>query len=292
MVRVGVVILPELRRGAAETAWRRAEDLGFEHAWTYDHLAWRSLRDSTWFGAAPTLTMVAMATSRIRLGTLVASPNFRHPVSFARELVTLDDISGGRFTLGIGAGGTGWDSTMFGHEPWSRAERTERFEEFVELTDLLLRTPTGITWQGRHYAAVDVPMQPGCVQRPRLPFAVAAAGPRGMRLAATYAETWVTTGDPAYAGPRLDAAAGAAVVARQAALLEQACHDIGRDPGTIGRLVLTGLNLDSGLTSPGHFDDTVAQYEAIGVTDLVVHWPRQDEPFAADLATFERIFAG
>jgi alkanesulfonate monooxygenase SsuD/methylene tetrahydromethanopterin reductase-like flavin-dependent oxidoreductase (luciferase family) len=292
MVRVGVVILPELRRGTAEVVWRRAEELGFDHAWTYDHLAWRTLRDSTWFGAVPTLTMAAMATGSIRLGTLVASPNFRHPVSFARELIALDDISQGRFTLGIGAGGTGWDTSMFGRQPWSRAERTQRFEEFVELTDLLLRNPASTTWAGRHYEAVDVPMQPGCVQRPRLPFAVAAAGPRGMRLAAAYGDTWVTIGDPAHRGPRLDAAAGAAVVARQVPRLEQVCHDIGRDPATVGRLVLTGLNLDSGLTSPEHFEDTVGHYEAVGVTDLVVHWPRPDEPFAADQATFERIFAG
>ena len=99
--------------------WRRAEALGFDHAWTYDHLAWRSLRDSPWFGAVPTLTAAAMATERIRLGTLVASPNFRHPVPFATELVTLDDISGGRLTLGIGAGGDGWDATMLGQVAWS-----------------------------------------------------------------------------------------------------------------------------------------------------------------------------
>jgi hypothetical protein len=89
-VRLGVVILPELRRAELVSTWRRAEELGFDHAWTYDHLAWRSLRDSPWFGAIPTLVAAATATTRIRLGTLVASPNFRHPVSFARELIALD----------------------------------------------------------------------------------------------------------------------------------------------------------------------------------------------------------
>src|SRR5881227_993731 len=132
-VRLGVVILPELRWPAARSLWRRAEELGFAHAWTYDHLAWRSLRDSAWFGAVPTLTAAAMATERIRLGTLVASPNFRHPVPLAKELMTLDDISGGRLTLGIGAGGEGWDATMLGHPAWSRPERADRFAEFVGL---------------------------------------------------------------------------------------------------------------------------------------------------------------
>src|SRR5712692_4007145 len=102
-MRLGVVILPELPWSRAATLWRRAEELGFDHAWTYDHLAWRSLRDDPWFGAIPTLTAAAVATGRIRLGTLVASPTFRHPVPFAKELITINDICGGRFTLGIGA---------------------------------------------------------------------------------------------------------------------------------------------------------------------------------------------
>ena len=103
-VRFGVLVLPEFRWSTARDLWRRVEELGFDHAWTYDHLAWRSLRDSTWYGAVPFLAAGAVVTERIRLGTLVASPNFRHPVPFARELVTLDDLSNGRLTLGIGAG--------------------------------------------------------------------------------------------------------------------------------------------------------------------------------------------
>ncbi|MGZ6980514.1 MAG: LLM class flavin-dependent oxidoreductase, partial [Acidimicrobiia bacterium] len=87
-MRVGVLILPEDRWTDAAPMWRRAEALGFAHAWTYDHIAWGPLRDSAWFGAVPTLAAVALVTSTIRLGTLVASPNFRHPVPFARELIT------------------------------------------------------------------------------------------------------------------------------------------------------------------------------------------------------------
>jgi alkanesulfonate monooxygenase SsuD/methylene tetrahydromethanopterin reductase-like flavin-dependent oxidoreductase (luciferase family) len=67
-VRLGVVILPEHRWNSARDIWRRAEELRFDHAWTYDHLAWRSLRDTTWFGAIPTLTAAAGVTQRIRLG--------------------------------------------------------------------------------------------------------------------------------------------------------------------------------------------------------------------------------
>lgn len=210
-MRLGVVILPELRWVDAQRTWRQAEALGFDHAWTYDHLAWRTLRDSPWFSAIPTLTAAATVTERIRIGPLVASPNFRHPVSFAKELVTLDDITRGRLTLGIGAGGTGWDATMLGQNEWSRRERAGRFEEFVELTDLLLREPAASS-SGRFYSADGARTYPGCVQQPRVPFAIAAAGPRGMRLAARHAATWVTTGDRSPDGRILDAAEGAGVV--------------------------------------------------------------------------------
>jgi len=270
--------------------WRHAEELGFDHAWTYDHLAWRSLRDAPWFAAVPTLTAAALATRRIRLGTLVASPNFRHPVPFAKEVVTVDDISGGRFTLGVGAGGTGWDATVLGAEAWSAHERAERFAEFLEVLDLLLREPAA-SYRGRHYTAVEARTYPGCLQEPRVPFAVAAAGGRGMRLAARFAQTWVTVGDVAHAGPPLDAAHGSGVVGAQMARLDEACAAAGRDPGSLARLVLTGPLLGAGLGSVDAFDETVGRYAAVGVTDLVVHWPRRAEPYQGDPALFERIFS-
>jgi len=176
-------------------------------------LAWRSLRDRPWFGAVPTLTAAAAVTDRIRLGPLVATPNFRHPVPFARELITLDDVSAGRLTLGLGAGGPGWDATMLGQAPWSARERAARFGEFVELTDRLLREPA-TSHRGRYFVADEARTYPGCVQQPRVPFAIAATGPRGMRLAASYGEVWVTTGDRHRERP-LPADDGARVVRAQ-----------------------------------------------------------------------------
>ena len=78
-LRVGLVILPEHRWVEAAPRWRAAEEYGFDHVWTYDHLGWRSLVDGPWFDAVATLTAAATVTGRIRLGTFVASPNFRHP---------------------------------------------------------------------------------------------------------------------------------------------------------------------------------------------------------------------
>ena len=288
-MRLGVVILPEHPWREGRAIWQRAEALGFDHVWTYDHLSWRTLRDDPWFDAMPTLTAAALATERIRLGTLVASPNFRHPVPFAKELMTLDDISGGRLTLGIGSGGTGWDATVLGTPAWSPRERADRFAEFVTLTDRLLREPQ-TSFAGEFYAADGARNIPGCVQQPRVPLAIAATGPRAMRLAVTYGQTWVTTGDR---GPesKLSAEEGAAVVRGQIDRLDRECGAAGRDPGSLDRLVLSGVCLDSGLASADAFDETVGRYAEAGVTDFVVHWPRPDGPFAGDIGTFEQIFS-
>lgn len=286
-MRFGVVILPEHPWSVGRAIWRQAEDLGFDHAWTYDHLAWRDLRDSTWFGTMPTLTAAALATERMRIGTLVASPNFRHPVPFARDLVALDDVSAGRLTVGIGAGGTGWDATMLGQPSLSAAERADRFEEFVDLLDRLLRDPP-VDHRGEWFDAVDVPMAPGCVQVPRVPLAIAATGRRGMELAARCGQVWVTNGERTY-DQVLDARDGAPIVAAQAARLDAACAATGRDPSTIDRLVLLGFQLDAGLGSVEQFRDLVGHYASAGVTDLVVHRPRPASPFAGDLDRFAEV---
>src|SRR4051812_12953118 len=150
-MRVGIVVLPDRRWADAQRHWRRAEELGFDSAWTYDHIGWRDLVDGPWFDAVPTLTAAAAVTSRIRLGTLVASANFRHPVPFAREVTALDDISGGRVTLGIGAGAPApsFDALVLGREPLPPRARADRFEEFVELLDTLLRNDR-TTWRGTY----------------------------------------------------------------------------------------------------------------------------------------------
>ena len=286
-MRFGVVILPELGWASSERRWQRAEELGFEHAWTYDHLSWRSFRGLPWYSSIPTITAAAAATSRLRVGTLVASPNFRHPLPFAKDLIALDDISGGRVIAGIGAGGTGFDATALGQATLSPAERAERFAEFVTLTDLLLRQ-SELTWKGRYYSVDEARTYPGSTQQPRIPIAIAAHGPKAMRLAAQHGDFWVTLGGTSNGlwGP----AEGAAAVAAQVKRLEATCQEIGRDPSSLRRLVLTGIPLDPGMSSPSAFRDTVARYEEVGVTDFVVHWPRPSEPYAGDLAMFERIF--
>lgn len=287
-LRLSTVILPHQRwhEGARET-WQRAEELGFHAAYTYDHLSWRSFRDRPWFGAVPTLTAAATATTRIRLGTLVTSPNFRHPVPLAKELVSLDDVSGGRITLGIGSGGTGFDATALGQEPWTGRERADRFAEFVDLLDLLLTSPENASSTGTHYSAHEVRNLPGCVQRPRIPFAVAAVGPRAMRVAARHGRGWVTFGDPTLPEDATPTQARDAL-RRQLESLDEAGATEGRRVEE--RVLLVGT---TGATAPlqslGAFVDFAGAHAALGFTEIVLHWPIAGSIFEADPAVFERI---
>src|SRR5256885_15916962 len=172
-MRVGVVVLPEWPWKQAATVWRQVEELGFDHAWTYDHLSWRTLRDGPWYGTVPTLSAAAVITSRIRLGSLVYTPNYRHPVPFSREVMSLDDLSGGRFTLGLGAGTlAGYDNAILGEEPRSPRERTARYGEFVRLLNRLLTEPVTTETGGEDYRAARVPHPPGPRPRPPVPFPV------------------------------------------------------------------------------------------------------------------------
>jgi alkanesulfonate monooxygenase SsuD/methylene tetrahydromethanopterin reductase-like flavin-dependent oxidoreductase (luciferase family) len=155
--------------------------LGIGHAWVFDHHSWRTLRDRTWYDSLTLLTAVAGITDRIRLGTMVTTPNFRHPVVLAKQVMTLDEVSGGRFVFGVGAGAAGPDALLLGGPELSGQDRATRFAEFVELSDLLLRNQV-TNYAGQHFTAVDARMIPGCVQRPRVPLAIAASGSRGLAV--------------------------------------------------------------------------------------------------------------
>ncbi|MEU6040126.1 LLM class flavin-dependent oxidoreductase [Actinomadura sp. NPDC047616] len=280
--QISTVMWPTTSWPEAGRTWRRAEELGFAAAWVYDHVAWRGT--TPWYDAYTTLAAAAAVTSRIRLGTLVTSPNFRHPVPTAHAIKTIDHVSGGRLTVGIGAGGgtRRSDAGILGGPDWSPRERASRFEEWVRLLDLVLRGPE-TTFTGTYYSAREVLTEPGCVQRPRVPFAIAATGPRGMRLAARYGAMWVTTAGDAD-DPR-------ATVRDQLARLDEACAAEGRDPAELRRLFLTGFTHEPWLRSAESFADLAGAYAELGITDIAVHWPRPGTDWDADMKVFEAVAA-
>ncbi len=286
-MRLSTVILPIYRRTEGGAVWRRAEELGFHAGYTYDHLSWQEFHDGPWFGAVPTLAAAALTTDRSRIGTLVTSPNFRHPVPLAKDLMTLDDVSEGRLIVGIGSGGTGFDASVLGGVPWSAKERTERFGEFVSLLDRLLTQPTttsrapplrrrrgaddpglrataAATLSGGGHRAPGV--RPGGGTRPGLGDLRRAGSSRRR---------------PGRRGPRRGR--------ETTEELGEACRSAGRDPGTVDRVLLGGLTVEDPLASVDAFVDWAGAYAALGFDEVVVHWPVPDSRFAADPDRFERI---
>lgn len=286
-MRHGIVILPQQRWAEARSTWQRAEELGFDHAWTYDHLAWRSLADEPWGATIPTLTAAATVTTTIRLGTFVSSPNFRHPVPFAKDLATLDDVSGGRFLFGVGSGGTGFDALVLGEKQLAGRERHERFVEFVRDLDALLRFERagsgGISFDGEWFTAHEARMVGEPAQHPRMPFIVAADGPKGLDLVAELAEGWVTLGRES---ETLDAWWQS--VADVSHRLDDVLTERGRDAATLDRY----LNLDShsyALASIDAWEDAVGRAGELGFTDVVTHWPRADGVYVGSEGTLAEV---
>jgi alkanesulfonate monooxygenase SsuD/methylene tetrahydromethanopterin reductase-like flavin-dependent oxidoreductase (luciferase family) len=284
-MRFGIVILPQDPWPVARRKWLGAEQYGFDHAFTYDHLSWRSLADEPWHATMPTLTAAAAVTERIKLGTFVSSPNFRHPVPFAREVATVDDVSGGRFLLGVGSGGTGFDASVLGQPEYTPRQRQERFAEFVGDLDLLLRgeqqgSKTGISFDGDWYTADRARMvwaDARDAAHPRVPFLIAANGPKGLELVTRFGEGWVTTGQDGSVGQGWWAS-----VRGLARRLDDVANAAGRNPVTIDRY----LSLDSGGTYSLHsidaFEDAVGQAAELGFTDVICHWPRAHGIYAGD----------
>jgi len=258
--------------------WRRAEEMGFAGGWVYDHLAWRG--HTPWDDAYASLTAAATVTERMRLGTLVTSPNFRTPVPTASAIRTIDRFSRGRLTIGIGAGGDSptSDGLVLGRE-WTPKERADRFAEYVAHLDALLGG-TRVSLTGDHWTAAEAPVGAGLVQQPRPPFWIAAGGPRGVRLAAHYGQGWV-------ANPSSDDPLGE--VRRQVGLLEDACENAGRDAAEMPRLLLTGFTEEPWLASVDAFEEFAGTYAALGITDIAIHWPRPDSDWDTDPKVFEAI---
>ncbi|OYO16371.1 LLM class flavin-dependent oxidoreductase [Enemella evansiae] len=276
-MRVGVCILPEYAWVEAAPRWRAVEELGFDHGWTYDHLVWSGLPDAPWHSTVVTLTAAATVTDRIPLGTWVASPNFRHPVPFARDLVSLTDVAGpGRVICAIGSGGD-TDAELLG-EQLSRGERTRRFGEFVGLLRrALVEDP--LNYSGPRYTVHGYRNLAGAAAEPPR-VVVAATGPRGMRLAIEQGDGWATTG----IGGDDNEAWWQGV--RQ---LTEALAEAG------GRSLDRYLSIDAGpefsLQSKEFCLDQLGRAAELGFTDVVLHWPRPTDPYRGSEQVLEAVAA-
>jgi alkanesulfonate monooxygenase SsuD/methylene tetrahydromethanopterin reductase-like flavin-dependent oxidoreductase (luciferase family) len=262
----GVVVVQDVPWPSWSRRVLDVEALGYDTVWVWDHLVHRTLAPSDpLLDSFGLLSAVAPLTSRLRLGTLVASPTLRHPYLLAKQAMTLDHVSGGRLSLGIGAAGVLRDYVALGIPPWPKAEQVDRFRETVEL---VLAVAGGATsYVGRYYSGDELSIAPGFAQRP-LPLTLAAHGPRTLRIAARHATTWNTI------APRdLPAAEAVAVAADLSAQLSRYADEAGRDPAAIRRSVLLGSEQWPVRSSAAAFADAVRRFRDVGFTDFVLMHP-------------------
>jgi hypothetical protein len=163
--------------------WRDAERCGFDVLWNCDTVVELDQPRHTLFDGPATLTMMAAETHRIRVGMLVTSLYLRQPVTVTKAAVTVDHLSGGRVELALGVSDPSAGAKASGVD-LSAGERVARFGDFVELVDLLLRQEV-TTYHGQFYRCEEAETVPLRVQQPRPPVAIAAHGPKILRIAAS-----------------------------------------------------------------------------------------------------------
>jgi probable F420-dependent oxidoreductase len=248
----------------------RAEQAGFDSIWLYDHLLYR-------FPGQPTLgiwecwsvlSALAEATKRVEIGTLVACDSFRNPAILAKMATTVDEVSEGRFTLGLGAG---WNKPEFDAFGLPFEGRFGRFEESVQIIRPLLREGR-VDFAGKHHRAVDCEIAPRGPRADGPPLLIGSlVGPRMMRLAARHADIWNT----AYLGAPDS-------FVEPLARLRAACEKVGRDPATLEVTATLALACpDLGTPVPltatslsGSTQELVEAfrgYEELGASHLMVH---------------------
>jgi alkanesulfonate monooxygenase SsuD/methylene tetrahydromethanopterin reductase-like flavin-dependent oxidoreductase (luciferase family) len=262
--------------------WRVAEELGFDVLWNCDTVVEPDRKQHTMFDGPATLTMMAAETSRIRVGTLVASLYFRHPVTLTKAAMTVDHLSGGRVEVALGVGDPSAGARVVGVD-WSAGERVARFREFVELVDLLLRHEV-TNYDGRFYWCEGAETIPLPVQRPRPPLTIAAHGPKMLRIAAEYGDAWsswggydVETEDDFYA-----------VTAERGHRFDDLCVDVGRDPSTIRHSLVCFPPLTP-WQSVEYFRDMVGRFAEIGIDEFVLYWPQTWRDAPSEQAVFEEV---
>lgn len=215
---------------------RAIEDLGFDSVWLGEHLLYRwpdRPARGPW-EAWTLLSAIAAVTDRIELGPLVACTNFHNPALMAKQAATIDEVSGGRFVLGLGAG---WNKTEFRAYGFPYDHRVDRFEEAYTIIRTLLRDGA-IDFDGRWYQVRDLELLPRGPRPAGPPLMIGSIGPRMLRSTMATADAWNCW--------FMDIENRPAGVPRVRAIVDEACRDVGRDPAAVERTVAVLVQLPGG----------------------------------------------
>jgi F420-dependent oxidoreductase-like protein len=269
-----------------------AESVGFAEVWLPDHLQTIPPSNRYLFEAWTLLTAVARATTRIRVGQLVTGNGYRNPALQAKMASTLDVLSGGRLTFGIGAGWYEADYAAFGYEFPAAGRRLRELREAVQVIQSLW-TDEVSDFTGEFYSLKNAMVQPKGVQTPRIPLMIAGGGEKvTLRIVAEFADVCNLMTSPAD-------------IERKLQILRKHAADVGRDAGSIRVTATTGalvtdtdeaaqaqLHPSMGAFYPGDFASyllygtpetvraRVTAYEKAGVDELVVGFHQSTDPGA------------
>ena len=262
-----------------------AEQTGWDGVWIADHFmpSYGDVHGTT-NECLAYVTALAAVVPRVRIGTLVCGNTYRHPAVLVNQAATIDNISGGRFVLGLGAGWQENEHVAYGIPFPGLRERLDRLEEACQVVKALTTRELS-DFDGRHYQLQGAPLNPKPVQQP-LPLLVGGSGEkRTLRIAARYADEWNTWGTPE-------------VLTQKMAVLDRHCEDLGRDPATIersgqallfmsdDRATLERMRQGSAVPmpmlvgTPGEIAESLHAYAAAGVDEFIVNdraFPRGGE---------------
>lgn len=256
-------------------AGRHAESIGFDGLWVADHFMPNQAEpaEGPTHEAFAVLAALAAAVPRVRIGPLVAGNTYRNPALLAKAAASIDQISGGRFVLGLGAGWQENEHRAYGIDFNTFRWRFDRLEEACVVIRSLLREAR-TNFSGAHYTLVDAPLDPKPVQSP-LPLLIGGGGEqRTLRIVARYAEEWNVWGDPA-------------VLAQKGAVLDRHCEAEGRDPASVHRsaVALLFMNDDEAVNAklrstpierphligtPAEIVEQMQAYRAAGVAEYIL----------------------
>ena len=199
---------------------RLCEKLGYHSIWLVDHMWTGQMPDLDHVECLTAMSGLAAATEKIRIGTLVICNSYRNPALLAKSLCTIDQISGGRLEIGVGAGWMAEEYKAYGYEFPSMGVRLKQFAEGLEVLKQMLSEKRA-NFKGRYYTITDAPNNPKGVQQPHPPITIGGGGEKVMlKLVARYADRW-------------NCPAGYESFEQKFGVLKQHCKDLGRDVNSI-----------------------------------------------------------
>jgi F420-dependent oxidoreductase-like protein len=231
---VAVSIMIEGQMGVTWPHWKRlvaeVEELGFAGMFRSDHFTNARPPDRDSLEMIVSLTYLADHTRRIHFGPLVAPASFRNPVFLARQAAALDDLSGGRMILGLGAGWQAREHTLFGFDLANESTRMRRFQEALEVITRLLRNAGPVSYTGNFYQLREATLLPRPQRAGGPPILIGGGGPkRSLPLVARYADIW----NAAFLDPE--------TFRERSALLDRLLLEAGRRPIDVRRTLMKGV---------------------------------------------------